>query len=215
MRSSRHRLETVRHVRFALVVDVADRDAAIELARSFPAIEIRPLTDEPAVGAAPELVGEIVRLTPTIAADGPALRAIHASPAVAHYWDQPDPGFPMHDEPTATRFTIRVAGEIAGMVQFGEELEPKYRSASIDIFVGGPFQGRGVGSEAVGLVVEHLLGERGHHRITIDPAADNAAAIAAYRKAGFRAVGVLRRAERDSDGAGWHDSLLMELVRDP
>jgi len=29
---------------------------------------------------------------------------------------------------------------------------------------------------------------------------------------GFRAVGVLRAAERDTGGDGWHDSLLMELL---
>jgi aminoglycoside 6'-N-acetyltransferase len=57
-----------------------------------------------------------------------------------------------------------------------------------------------------------LIDERGHHRITIDPAASNPAAIRAYEKAGFEPVGVMRRYERDADGKGWHDGLLMELV---
>jgi aminoglycoside 6'-N-acetyltransferase len=121
----------------------------------------------------------------------------------------------LHDEPESTRLTIHHEGEIAGMIQFAEELEPKYRHASIDIFLAPAHQGRGVGSEAIGLVVDHLLGERGHHRITIDPATGNAAAIACYAKAGFRPVGVMRLAERDSDGRGWHDSLMMELVVEP
>jgi aminoglycoside 6'-N-acetyltransferase len=51
----------------------------------------------------------------------------------------------------------------------------------------------------------------GHHRLTIDPAADNPAAIRAYTKVGFRPVGVQRRAERGADGT-WHDSLLMDLL---
>jgi aminoglycoside 6'-N-acetyltransferase len=72
--------------------------------------------------------------------------------------------------------------------------------------------GRGVGTEVVRRVLRSLIDERGHHRVTIDPAADNHAAIAAYRKAGFREVGLLRLAERDADGRGWHDSLLMEYV---
>jgi hypothetical protein len=55
----------------------------------------------------------------------------------------------------------------------------------------------------------------GHHRITIDPAAENAAAIRAYEKVGFRPVGVMRRYERDVDGDGWHDGLLMELLAGP
>ena len=61
-------------------------------------------------------------------------------------------------------------------------------------------------------VVRHLIDDRGHHRITIDPAAANTAAIRAYEKAGFRPVGVMRRYERDADGGGWHDGLLMELL---
>jgi aminoglycoside 6'-N-acetyltransferase len=162
-----------------------------------------------------ELVGERVRVAPLAPADAPALRAIRAEPAVAEYWDELEPGFPLADEPEATRLTIRRDGEIAGMVQFGEEAEPKYRHAWIDIFVAGAHQGQGVCTEAVRLVVEYLLRERGHHRITIDPAAHNAAAIACYSKAGFRPVGLMRLAERDSDGRGWHDALLMELVVEP
>ncbi len=161
------------------------------------------------------LTGSRVRLTPLAASDAEALRAIRRDPRVAERWDELEPDFPLHDEPESTRYTIHHDGEIAGMIQFGEETEPKYRHASIDIFVAPAHQGRGVGSEAVQLVVDHLLGECGHHRLTIDPAADNAAAIACYAKAGFVPVGVMRLAERDSDGGGWHDSLMMELVAEP
>jgi aminoglycoside 6'-N-acetyltransferase len=156
-----------------------------------------------------------VRLAPLTEEDAGALRAIRTDPAVERWWDPLEPDFPLGDEPEATRLTIHHEGEIAGMVQFGEELEPKYRHASIDIFVAPSHQGRGVCTEAIGLVVEYLLHERGHHRITIDPAVDNAAAIACYAKAGFTPVGVMRLAERDADGRGWHDSLMMELVVEP
>ncbi len=54
--------------------------------------------------------------------------------------------------------------------------------------------------------------DRGHHRLVIDPAADNEAAIRCYAAVGFRPVGVLRRYERDVDGAGRHDGLLMDLL---
>jgi aminoglycoside 6'-N-acetyltransferase len=60
--------------------------------------------------------------------------------------------------------------------------------------------------------VRILIEDRGHHRITIDPAVENTAAIRAYEKAGFLPVGVLRSYERDTGGGGWHDGLLMELV---
>ncbi len=61
-------------------------------------------------------------------------------------------------------------------------------------------------------MVELLIGERGHHRITIDPALANTRAIRAYEKVGFERVGVMRKAERDPDGGGWHDALLMQLL---
>ena len=148
-------------------------------------------------------------------ADADALRAIRRDPAVVEWWDELEPDFPLADEPEVTRLTIYHDGEIAGMVQFGEELEPKYRHASVDIFVAPAHQGRGVCTEAIRLVVDHLLRERGHHRITIDPAAENAAAVRCYSKVGFKPVGIMRLAERDADGKGWHDALMMELVVEP
>jgi aminoglycoside 6'-N-acetyltransferase len=147
-------------------------------------------------------------LAPDYAAE---LLRIHREPEVLRWWDEPDEGFP-DDEPEATRLTIVVDGAVAGLVQFSEELDPKYRSASIDVFVDPALRGRGVGTEAVRRVVRHLIDERGHHRITIDPAAANVAAIRAYEKVGFRAVGVMRAYERDVGGDGWHDGLLMELL---
>jgi aminoglycoside 6'-N-acetyltransferase len=49
--------------------------------------------------------------------------------------------------------------------------------------------------------------------VTIDPAAANTRAIAAYAKVGFRPVGVMRKYERGPDGT-WHDGLLMDLLRE-
>jgi aminoglycoside 6'-N-acetyltransferase len=147
-----------------------------------------------------------------IAADAPELRRIRATPEVARWWGPPEDDFPLGDGDDVMRLTIEVDGAVAGMVQFAEELDPKYRHASIDLFLDPALHGRGIGTEVVRRVVRRLVDERGHHRITIDPAADNAAAIRAYEKAGFRRVGVMRRYERDVDGRGWHDGLLMELL---
>jgi len=120
----------------------------------------------------------------------------------------------MTDEPESTRLTIEVEGRIVGMIQYGEEPDPRYRHAWIDLFVDPAFHGRGIGTEAVQRVARLLIEERGHHRVTIDPAVDNARAVRAYEKAGFRPVGVMRRYEREVDGDGWRDSLLMELIAD-
>jgi aminoglycoside 6'-N-acetyltransferase len=152
-----------------------------------------------------------VVLRPLAHGDEAELLRIHRTAEVMRWWDVPDERFPW-DEPDSTRFTIEVDGAIAGMIQYYEELEPKYRHAGIDLFVDPALHGRGVGAEAVRRVVCELIDGRGHHRITIDPAADNLAAIRAYGKVGFRPVGVMRCAERDVGGGGWHDALLMELL---
>jgi len=65
----------------------------------------------------------------------------------------------------------------------------------------------------VRLLADHLLDDRGHHRLTIDPAAGNERAIRCYEAVGFRRVGIMRRYERGADGV-FHDGLLMELVRE-
>jgi aminoglycoside 6'-N-acetyltransferase len=162
-----------------------------------------------------ELLGNRVVLRPLSAADPPALRAIHSAPAVAAWWGPPEDDFPFGDDPDATRFAIVCDGEIAGLIQYGEELEPAYRYAWIDIFVDPRRQRQGVASDAIATFVRHLMEERGHHRITIDPAADNEAAIRCYEKVGFRRVGVMEAAWRDFASGRWRDALLMELVVRP
>lgn len=163
----------------------------------------------------PRLRGAHVLLRPLEAVDRGAIADILAEPAVARWWGQS--GFdqamddiygPWAHEP----FAIEVDGLLAGYLQFAEELDPDYRHASIDLFLGSAWQGRGLGPEAIRLIARHLFEERGHHRITIDPAASNDRAIRAYEKLGFRRVGVMRDYERGPDGT-WHDGLLMDLLR--
>jgi aminoglycoside 6'-N-acetyltransferase len=151
-------------------------------------------------------------LRPLTDADAGPLRRIRSTAEVARWWDVVEDDFPGGDEPDATRLVIEVDGEVGGMIQFYEETTPRYRHAAIDLFLDPPLHGRGIGTEAIRLVVRQLIEDRGHHRITIDPAAENAAAIRAYEKVGFRVVGTMRRYERDVGGDGWHDALLMELV---
>jgi aminoglycoside 6'-N-acetyltransferase len=84
-----------------------------------------------------------------------------------------------------------------------------YRHAGIDFFLTTSRRGQGWGAEAVRVLARHLFEERDHHRFTIDPAADNAAAIGAYEKAGFRRVGIMRKYER-----AWHDGLLTDMLKE-
>lgn len=108
-------------------------------------------------------------------------------------------------------FAIEVGGELAGWLGVIEELTPNYRSAGMDIVLAAPFQGAGLGPEALRLVAAWLIGERGHHRLTIDPAAANERAIGAYASLGFKPVGIMRRYGRGPGGV-WRDGLLMDLL---
>lgn len=170
--------------------------------------------DAPDVIPAP-IVGRLVELRPLDAGHRAAMRRILATPEVAERWF----GSRTLDEALEELFTaedqtplvILEDGEVIGSIQYGEELDPDYRSASIDVFVDPARHGRGLGSDAVAALARHLIHGRGHHRVTIDPAADNERAIRAYRRAGFRPVGILRAHERGRDGR-FHDALLMDLL---
>ncbi len=151
-------------------------------------------------------------LRPLVAADEAELLRIHSTPEVALWWDVPDEGFPWTDEPESTRLTIEVDETVAGLIQFGEELSPKYRHATVNLFLDPARHGQGLGTEALRRLVRHLIEDRGHHRITIDPSATNAAAIRSYEKVGFKPVGVMRRYERPTGAERWRDGLLMELL---
>ncbi|MDF2826065.1 MAG: aacA4 [Mycobacterium sp.] len=125
------------------------------------------------------LRGERVVLRPITAEDGPELRRILHTPEVHARWgdEDADESWPF-DNPEETRLVVELDSATVGLIQYGEETDPMYRHASIDIF--------------------------------LDPAADNAVAIACYSAVGFEPVGIMRKYEKGPDG--WHDSLLMDLI---
>ena len=157
------------------------------------------------------LEGSIVTLRPVQAEDLPALLAILDEPEVARWWRRSE--WERVDERDAVTFAILADGAVAGCIQSTEETDPDYFSAAVDIFVGTAAQGRGVGPDAMRTLVAWLVDVRGHHRLTVDPAAENARAIHVYESLGFRPVGILRRYERVEDGV-WRDALLLELQAD-
>ena len=162
----------------------------------------------------PELRGDRVLLRPLTGEDVAVVAAIHAQPGVARWWGAPNEAELRAKAVAAdpcTAYTIQLDGEIVGLIQYHEEDDPMYRHAGIDVFLSEEVHGQGLGTDAVRTMALHLVHERGHHRLVIDPAADNAAAIRAYEKVGFRPVGVMRQYERLS-GGDWHDGLLMDLL---
>ena len=157
------------------------------------------------------LRGPRVLLRATTPDDAARLLPIRNEPEVVRWWSDLEPG--EMDEFVADEhsFAIEVDGEVVGAVQFAEEADPMYRHANIDLYLTAARRGQGIGPEAIRLLARHLIDVRGHHRLTIDPAAANEAAIHAYQKVGFRPVGVMRSYERGPEGT-WHDGLLMELL---
>jgi aminoglycoside 6'-N-acetyltransferase len=157
------------------------------------------------------LVGDRVRLAPIQPQDVPRLIEIRQSPSVHRWWGSVDDESWPFDEPDTEVRSIWLAEKLVGFVQWYDNHEERYRHAGIDLFLEEAAQGQGLGRESIALVLHYLI-EQGHHRVVIDPAADNFRAIACYRACGFVPVGVMRRYERDNEGRGWHDGLLMEYV---
>lgn len=160
------------------------------------------------------LHGAKVRLRPATAADVVALVSIRATPLVYDRWGGDDDLMAeLLDDigrPEVHVLVIEERDRVVGAIQWQEEEDPMYRHAGVDLYIDPAVHGRGLGTDAVRTLARHLI-SRGHHRLVIDPAADNVAAIRCYTKVGFRTVGVMRRYERGPDGT-WHDGLLMELL---
>ncbi|MGR8007126.1 GNAT family N-acetyltransferase [Streptomyces hypolithicus] len=161
------------------------------------------------------LHGAHVTLRPVVSDDIPELAAIRATPEVRATWRGGDDlvAAVMEDlaDPDVTTLVIVYEGRTSGAIQWSVEQEPDYRHAGIDIYLAPTVHGRGLGTDAVRTLARHLITDLGHHRLVIDPAADNAAAIRCYTKVGFRPVGIMRAYERGGDGS-WHDGLLMDLL---
>jgi len=163
------------------------------------------------------LQGAMVRLRPVVDADIPELARIRATPEVHEHWRGGDDMIAAVKkdlaEPESTPYVIELDGRVVGWIQWQAEDEPDYRHASMDLYVDPAVHNRGVGADALRTLARNLIAVHGHHRLEIDPAVGNAAAIRCYTKVGFRPVGVMRRAERGNDGT-WHDGLLMDLLAD-
>jgi aminoglycoside 6'-N-acetyltransferase len=162
-----------------------------------------------------ELRGDRVRLRPLAEADVPGLVELGADPEVARWWRGLTHEHVLDkargEDDGAVVFAIVVDDEVAGMIQYFEEDDEEFRHASIDLFLGAQFHGRGLGTDAVRTMAGHLIRGRGHHRLTIDPAAHNARAIRCYEKVGFKRVGIMREYWRDPEGV-WRDGMLLDLL---
>ena len=161
------------------------------------------------------LRGQRLMVRPMQEPDVARLAEIAAEPEIWQRWGElsdADLRAKLAGADDVTAMVVELDGDVVGLIQYHEETDPDYRHAGVDMFLAESARGQGYGREALLLVAGHLFEQRGHHRLTIDPAADNEPAIRCYAAAGFRTVGVMRRYERGRDGS-FHDGLLMELVR--
>ena len=160
------------------------------------------------------LPGQRVTLRPLDDTDIPRLVEIVNEPGVREWWfdyDEPRMHAETLEDEDVTSFAIELGGELIGLIMYTEELDPHYKFAMIDVTVDASHIGQGLGTDALRTLIRFLIEERGHHHIMIDPTAVNARAIAAYKKVGFKPVGVMRRYELGPDGV-WRDALLMDLL---
>ena len=110
----------------------------------------------------------------------------------------------------ATCWAVEADGELAGAV-FLSNVREQGRKAHLAVGLYSPaLLDRGIGSEAVRVVLRHAFGTLGMHRVDLKVLAGNERAIAAYRKCGFVEEG----REREScfvDGR-WHDDVVMGVL---
>ena len=130
---------------------------------------------------------------------------------------RPATDFPFDVDADTVRWAVELAhapdigpvGAVVGLVQAYEGDDPDYDEAGIDMSSRRRCTGGASARRWSRWCVTGSSSDRGHHLVTIDPAASNAGAIACYRACGFQPVGVLHGRERNTDGTGWHDTLLM------
>ncbi len=128
-------------------------------------------------------------------------RWLHA-PHVARWWGPPEKGLAhvaAHlDDPLVAPFLAHAAGRPIGYLQiYHANPEPFWaghdlprETFGLDLFIGeADTTGRGWGPRLIALALRRLFAMPEVARVHIDPAPDNAAAIRAYAKAGFREAG--------------------------
>jgi RimJ/RimL family protein N-acetyltransferase len=93
----------------------------------------------------------------------------------------------------ATNFAIEVEGEAAGGIGYAPGTDVERFSAEIGYWLGEPYWGCGIVTEALQLVTEHAFSTGNLLRLFALPFADNAASVRVLEKAGYEREGLLRQ----------------------
>ncbi|HET8568115.1 MAG TPA: GNAT family protein [Candidatus Limnocylindria bacterium] len=155
--------------------------------------------------SSPILVGRRVRLRPATPDDAPHL--VRWASDADFAWLQWGRGPGRFDDATARAWIDRFAGaedarlyviehegRPIGFTNYRDH-RPKPRSAEVGIGIGEKeLWGKGLGRDALGTLVRHLVDGLGCHRVTLSVLAFNDRAIASYKALGFEVEGVERDA---------------------
>lgn len=121
-------------------------------------------------------------------------------------------GLTQRTDLVAFAIRIRRTGRLIGVCQL-TAISRVHRSAELQIRLGdAAARGRGYGSEAVRLLLDHAFHDLNLHRVSLQVFATNAAAIRTYERAGFRHEGRLRDAA--FIGGEYVDVRLMGILRE-
>jgi aminoglycoside 6'-N-acetyltransferase len=163
-----------------------------------------------------------VSLRPIAPSDLPELLRWLSEPEVVEFWGPPPQSiedireYVEPDDLSPTwRLIIEERGTPLGLIQYWHQYPDTDSSwtAGIDILLGEPgARNRGVGVEAIRILLRYLFEVKQLRRVTIDPEPRNSRAIRAYEKVGFRFDGVLRRHYREH--GQFADAYWMSLLDD-
>jgi RimJ/RimL family protein N-acetyltransferase len=170
----------------------------------------------------PTLTGERVLLRPFVDEDQAAFAAILADPEVARLTGSPpDDGFEparlrawygtRNSQPDRLDLAVvdRASGDCVGEVVLNE-WDRHNASCNFRTLIGPAGRDRGLGTEAVRLVLGYGFEQLGLHRIGLEVFAFNPRARRVYEKVGFVVEGTLRQVLRDGDG--WVDATVMSIL---
>jgi RimJ/RimL family protein N-acetyltransferase len=99
----------------------------------------------------------------------------------------------MRERKPETVFAIDVKGKAVGAIGFVLQKDVDRVSAEIGYWLGEPFWGRGITTEALVVVTRHAIEKHGLTRLFAVPFAANVASCRVLEKAGYMVEGRLRR----------------------
>lgn len=100
-------------------------------------------------------------------------------------------------------FVLEVDGALAGQVTVAPIQWGSVRQAAVGYWIGSAWEGRGVMTLALAMVIDHLLGPRvGLHRVEVLVRPDNPRSLAVCRRLGLKQEGV-RRGCMHINGQWW------------